>query len=151
MDNSTTKEIKDILNIILSSEIVLYFKTFSYHWNITSKNFSSHHKMLEKQYKELNEIIDQIAEMIRKYGIPVNGSASEFIKQSFIKEKNYMFGNNYKEIFIELVVDHEIMIKNMRKYIDELEKKDKIASDFLIDISKKHLEFAWFLRSHITN
>jgi starvation-inducible DNA-binding protein len=51
---------------VLSDAILLYTKTRKFHWNVSGNSFMELHKLFEKQYKILEEAIDEIAERINK-------------------------------------------------------------------------------------
>ena len=55
-------EVTELLNTILANEFVLYIKTLKFHWNIESSDFAALHLFLEKQYEQLLEISDDVAE-----------------------------------------------------------------------------------------
>jgi starvation-inducible DNA-binding protein len=57
-----------ILNALLSDEYVLYTKTRNYHWNVVGPQFHSLNMFFEEQYKELNEIVDNVAERAHSLG-----------------------------------------------------------------------------------
>ena len=53
------------LSVHLSDAYLLYVKTQNFHWNVVDPRFHSLHEFFEKQYQELAEAIDVIAERIR--------------------------------------------------------------------------------------
>src|SRR5690606_29750690 len=57
-----------ILNVVLADEFVLYTKTRRCHWNVVGPNFSELHALFQRQYEQLEEIIDDVAERIRALG-----------------------------------------------------------------------------------
>ncbi|TAN20324.1 MAG: DNA starvation/stationary phase protection protein, partial [Chitinophagaceae bacterium] len=63
-----SKAVALLLNKLLANEFVLYTKTRNYHWNIECPSFMEMHKLYESQYNELDEIIDAVAERVRKIG-----------------------------------------------------------------------------------
>jgi len=52
------------LKTLLANTYALYLKTHNYHWNVKGPNFFSLHKLLEEQYEDLAEAVDDIAERI---------------------------------------------------------------------------------------
>src|SRR3954469_13136680 len=75
-----------LLSTILSDEMTLYVKTRKAHWNVTGESFMELHKLFEGQYKQTEEVIDEIAERIGKLGEKTIGTMTEFLKLSAIKE-----------------------------------------------------------------
>ena len=74
-----TRKVSEELNKLLADEFVLYLKTLKFHWNIEGKDFHALHVFLEEQYTDLQTIIDEIAERIRKIGHFSNGSMKQFL------------------------------------------------------------------------
>src|SRR5690349_17737665 len=68
LDEKARQQVVDLLNHRLSDAFVLYVKTLNYHWNITGPEFIAIHLLLDDQYHELAESIDEIAERVRKVG-----------------------------------------------------------------------------------
>ena len=76
----------EILNNTLADLHVLYVKTRNYHWNVTGIQFRDFHKLLEDQYDQLSEAIDEVAERVRQLGAPAPGSMQEYLKRARLKE-----------------------------------------------------------------
>lgn len=68
IEENLRKKIVEALNHLLADTVSLYFKTHSYHWNVTSPMFQTLHDMFMQQYTELWNSIDIIAERIRSLG-----------------------------------------------------------------------------------
>lgn len=61
-------KVAEILTIVLADEFVLYTKTKKAHWNVEGPDFYNKHLFFEQQYRQLDDIIDSIAERIRTLG-----------------------------------------------------------------------------------
>ena len=143
-----SKSIKH-LEIILSSEMVLYVKTRSFHWNVSGNSFMELHKMFESQYIVLEKSIDEIAERIGKLGSNTIGTMAEFIKHSVIKENAKPVSQ--QNMIAELLADHESIIKQLRVFIKDIEDSDDYGSvDFATSLILSHEEQAWILRRYIS-
>lgn len=148
----STKNIEGVTGIltdVLSDLMVLYSKTRKFHWNVKGESFMELHKLFESQYKQLEEAIDEVAERINKLGAPVIGTFKEFLGNTSLKEKP----GNYPartDMLKELLADHETVIKNLRKAIDDCDEKYKDAgtTDFLTGLMKEHETIAWTLRRY---
>ena len=145
------KNITEILSFVLSDAIVLYTKTRKFHWNVSGNSFMELHKLFEKQYKILEEAIDEIAERINKLGAKTPGTMQEFLDMTSLKESPGRYPSQ-KEMLRELLKDHEAVIIQLRKYIDECDEKygDMGTSDFLTDLIKEHETIAWTLRRYLS-
>lgn len=58
---NTTEQLIEVFN----DNFVAYYRSHVAHVNITGRNFHSDHKLLQKVYEDLQDQIDNIAEMIR--------------------------------------------------------------------------------------
>src|SRR4029079_7951836 len=102
---SITKVV-DVLTKVLADEFVLYTKTRKAHWNVEGPDFYSKHIFFEKQYEELEKIIDEVAERIRTLGHYPPATLKEYLELTHLseqsREKNHSLG-----LIKELLTDHE--------------------------------------------
>jgi starvation-inducible DNA-binding protein len=140
----------ETLNKLLADEHVLYIKTRNYHWNVVGPRFHDLHIFLEKQYEEVAEIIDEVAENARMFGGSAAGSMKEFLKLTRLKESS---GDVPEEngILHDLVDDHESIIRSLREDIEHADEELKAAdaADFLTSVLEQHNKMAWMLRSFL--
>jgi len=139
-----------ILSTMLAGEMALYIKTRKFHWNVTGESFMELHKLFEGQYNQLEESIDEIAERIGKLGHKTIGTMQEFIKLSLIKESPAKYPSS-KDMLWELQKDHETLIIQLRKDIEECADKNKDAgtADFLTGLMEQHETTAWIIRRYL--
>lgn len=137
------------LQVLLADEQVLYTKTRNYHWNVEGDNFSEMHLFYEKQYDELAEIIDEVAERIRMIGHYSTGRLVDFLKLTQLTEPEYT--NDQPKQIKNLVEDHETIIRSLRTLITEFadKHKDLGTSDFVTGLLRQHEKMAWMLRSYL--
>lgn len=142
--------ISGILSTILADAVLLYTKTRKFHWNVSGPSFMELHKLFEKQYKELEEAIDEIAERINKLGSNTPGTMAEFIKLSSLKETPGKIPAQ-QGMIKELLSDHEHVIVALRKAVDDCDEKYKDAgtADFLTNLMESHETIAWTLRRYL--
>jgi starvation-inducible DNA-binding protein len=144
------KGITTILCVVLANAMLLYTKTRKFHWNVSGNSFMELHELFEEQYKKLERSIDEIAERINKLGTKTPGTMQEFLQLGSLKEAPGKYPAQ-KEMISELLKDHETVIKQVRKFIDECDEKygDMGTSDFLVDLIKEHETVAWTLRRYL--
>ena len=142
--------ITSLLATVLADEMTLYIKTRKFHWNVCGQSFMELHKLFEVQYKELEETIDEVAERIGKLGSKTIGTMEEFIAASTLKESPEKYPSQ-KNMLEELLADHETLIKQLRKGIEECCEKynDAGTADFLTGIMEEHETIAWVLRRYL--
>jgi starvation-inducible DNA-binding protein len=138
-----------VLGRLLADEHVLYVKTRNFHWNVTGLDFGSLHALFEKQYDELSETIDEIAERIRSLGGVAPGSMKEFLKLARLEEQP---GDSLaaEKMIAALLSDYETVIRALRADIEIVGKAgDAGTDDFLTGILEAHEKTAWMLRAHL--
>ncbi len=148
----STKNLNDIthlLSAVLADSVILYTKTRKFHWNVSGESFMELHKLFEGHYKQLEEAIDEIAERINKLGSKTIGTMAEFGKLASIKEHPGKYPSS-KEMIAELLEDHENVVIQLRKFVDQCAEKYKDAgtADFLTALMLGHETIAWTLRRY---
>jgi starvation-inducible DNA-binding protein len=139
----------NILANLLADEMVLYIKTRKFHWNVSGQSFMELHKLFEAQYTEFEKVIDEIAERIGKLGSHTIGTMSEFSELTRLKESPNVY-ESQKEILNELKSDHETLILELRKGIDEcVVNRDAGTTDFLTGVLVQHETSAWVLNRYL--
>jgi starvation-inducible DNA-binding protein len=148
LEMDVRQPIVKILNNTLSNEAVLTLKTRNAHWNVSGPGFFELHILFDTQYKQLNDISDEIAERVRMVGGIAIGSFAEFLSHTQLEEQP----GDIPDI-LHLLADHEIIIRllhdDIRKCKDEYE--DEGTSDLLVSVMRLHEKMAWMLRSYIEN
>ena len=144
--DKTQKSVTTELSRFLASTYSVYLKTQNFHWNVTGANFISLHAFFEKQYEDLADATDSIAERIRALGAFAPGSLAEFAKLSKIKDS--VGKKPAKKMIAELLADHLLL----EKLIKELllltkEDQDEGTQDLLIGRLRFHEKTIWILRS----
>jgi len=150
ISDKNLKSSSSVLSTVLSNEMTLYIKTRKFHWNVTGESFMELHKLFEGQYKELEEAIDEVAERIGKLGHKTIGTMHEFLKLATLKEHPGKHDSS-KEMLKELLKDHETIIVDLRKDIEDCAEKNKDAgtADFLTGLMEHHETTAWILRRYL--
>ena len=148
LTDKNARTIAEVLNRLLADEHIVYTKTRNYHWNYEGDNFMEMHKFYEGQYEELAEMIDEIAERIRKIGHHAEGRLKDFLKLTNLEEEDYTTDQN--EQVRNLTEDHQTIIRVLRNSIDKVDKlKDAGTVDLLTKIMQQHEKMAWMLRSYL--
>jgi len=143
------QKITNILNDNLADEYVLLTKTKNYHWNVEDPRFNDLHKFFDEQYELIATAIDEIAERVRAVGGKTRATLKEFLSSSQIREDVGSYPN--ADTMLEnLLSDHEVIIKTLRKNINECQDlNDEGTANFLTDKMEEHEKMAWMLRSFI--
>lgn len=141
-------EICSILNALLTDEFSLYARTRYCHWNVTGPAFSILHKFFEEQYEQLADMVDEVAERVRMLGgIAAGGNLSNITSSMRLPEAKEEQGA--MKMVLNLVNDHEAIIREVRKNIEHVNDIDAGTADFLTGIMEAHEKMAWMLRAHL--
>ena len=142
------REIAQGLAHFLADTWVVYVKTLRFHWNMRGAEFFMYHKLLEEQYKEMADAIDEIAERIRMLGHAAPGSMEEFLGLACLKESK---GALSQEGMVKaLVQDHQSLVEHCQELIAFTDaEKDYGSSDLLIERLRTHDKAHWLLASHL--
>jgi starvation-inducible DNA-binding protein len=148
LDSDVRHSIVEILNHTLANEAVLTVKTRSAHWNASGPTFFELHILFDSQYKQLNDISDEIAERVRMLGGVAIGSLQEFIRFTRVEEQSGVVPD-----ILRLLADHEASIRflreDARKCTEEYE--DEGTFELMVSVMRLHEKMAWMLRSYIEN
>lgn len=141
---------KTLLDTLLASDFVLYVKTLNFHWNMEGPRFVPFHKLLNDQYEQLAEMLDEMAEATRQLDRKSVASMAEFQSLSHIKEQP---GVSLDEtaMISALLSDHERIIANLRMSIAKAEDAKELGDivDYLVSWLEKHQKMAWMLRASL--
>lgn len=144
-------EVAHSLSKILADEYVLYTKTRKAHWNVEGPDFYNKHKFFEEQYIQLEDIVDEVAERIRKLGHFAPASLKQFLELTHLTEDDR--GKNDALSYIKvLLADHESILIHLRENIDNYASalKDAGTSDYITGLMETHETMAWMLRAHLS-
>lgn len=134
---------------LLADEFLLYTKTRNAHWNVTGDNFHANHIFFENQYKQLDELIDSVAERMRKIGHFAPATIKSYLELTQLTEYSER-SNDGLGFMKDLLQDHESIIEFLRgNVVPFAEKyKDYGTSDFITGLMETHEEMAWMIRSY---
>jgi starvation-inducible DNA-binding protein len=149
INEADRKAVSDQLAKLLADEFVLYTKTRNAHWNIEGPDFHAMHIFFEQQYNELDEVMDSVAERIRKIGHYAPATLTQLLQLTHLTEK-LDHKNDSLGFITELLQDHESIIEFIRGNINAFanDYNDAGTSDFITGLMETHEGMAWMLRSH---
>ncbi len=146
IEENIRKKIVEVLRQLLADTFCLYFKTHSYHWNVTGPMFQTLHDMFMQQYTELWNVIDLIAERIRSLGEFAPHSYSNLTNITQLKEDTNVPKAN--DMIRNLIQDHEAIIQYIRNNFSIIEQgNDQATIDLLTERLDVHEKTSWMLRS----
>lgn len=149
--SSKNKKCVRILNNLLANEYTLFTKTLNFHWNVTGPRFHSLHAFLEKQYRDLLEVMDDVAERVRILDDYPLSTVKEMKSITSIREKPDKHPS--AEVMInELLRDHLLIQEQIKEALAEegVFDNDQGTEDFLIGLLQKHEKTSWMLKAHLS-
>jgi len=151
LNKNSRQAVSNMLNSLLADEYLLYTKTQNYHWNVTGLMFNDLHTFFGKQYQQLAEIVDSVAERVRALGERSHGTMQEFLDNARLKEMPGVVPAA-QEMIKNLLEDHEAIIRTLRIDIEATtnEFEDAGTNNFLSDLITRHEKMAWMLRAYIS-
>src|ERR1700722_3294637 len=102
------QEVADLLNNFLANVHALYLRTLGCHWNMEDPRFYFFHELLEKQYKELAEKQNLVAEKLRQMGRKAPATMQEY--KHLMNQKETLELLNADEMIEGLVAIYEQLL-----------------------------------------
>lgn len=134
------------MRTILGTNFGLYFKSHTFHWNVTGANFNDYHAFLGAFYTQVFGNTDLIAEKIRMLGQYAPTSLGRMLELSDIEEEDVI--PDALEMFRRLSRDNDRFIFHLRAGIRAADTAGEPAiSNFLQDLLDQHQKHAWMLKS----
>ena len=134
------------LRELLGDTFGLYAKTHAFHWNVTGPMFETLHLLFERQYTELWEAADEIAERLRAVKSFAPATLTDMLKTSAVKEQNNIPAA--LDMVRELASDHRLVAGRIREAIPTLEDAgDDLTADLFVARGREHEKTAWMLES----
>lgn len=138
------KVVAEMLGRTLASTYVLYHKTQGFHWNVTGPLFVAVHELTEKQYEDLAEAVDDIAERVRALGAPAPMGLAGYVSESAVLDQSEF--PDVGTMLRGLAKDHLTVADEMRKVVSAAEDiNDVYTADLLTSRIGAHEEAAWML------
>lgn len=149
LEQKACEKIASFLARTQANTYLLLVKTQNFHWNLVDSRFHSLHGFFEEQYTELFTAVDGLAERIRMLGIRAPGSLQEFLDLGSLDETSGVLSGD--AMLSELLIDHELIIQDLRGQIQEAGKyNDQGTIDLLIERLRAHEKTSWMLKAHFS-
>lgn len=139
-------DLVDGMKVYLASNFTLYLKTHGAHWNVTGMFFPQLHDLFGKQYEDLFEQVDTIAEKIRELDAFAPANLAEMQTLSIIDSLDGVLdAKGYVE---RLLLDHERMIMFLNKLFKVAESVNHQAiMNYIAERLDAHAKDRWMLRT----
>jgi starvation-inducible DNA-binding protein len=88
LDVASVAEIAETLRRLLADVFALYLKTKSFHWHISGRHFRDDHLLLDEHAIQIFNMVDDIAERIRKMGGTALRSIGDITRNQRLKDND---------------------------------------------------------------
>lgn len=133
---------KENMNLLLSDLVAFYHKLQSYHWYVKGQAFYQVHGMLETYYDEINEQIDEVAEVALMSGIKPVSRLSDFSTLTKIEEPENEYISS-DAVFESVLKDFSYLLKSVEEIKAAADEENNYLisakMDGLIEAYKKHI------------
>lgn len=146
MQENEQAVVVDGLRRVFADTYSLYLKTQNYHWNVTGPHFASLHAMLESQFEELAEAIDELAERLRILGVFAPGTFEEI--QSLTSLKSGSADQPAEKMLSDVLEGHSALSRSIADVMrTAVEASDEGTIGLLSERLANHEKAEWILRS----
>ncbi len=138
----------DSLNLVLADSYQLMALTHLAHWNVEGDSFFQLHTAFQKQYEELFEAVDDIAERVRALDAYAIGGLSTLARTAGMEE--FKSPMPQKDYVAALIVAHEKVADDATRTRDLAgELNDLQTQDLMIGRLQSHEKVVWMLKSFL--
>jgi starvation-inducible DNA-binding protein len=131
----------------LGTAFALYVMTHGVHWNVEGPDFYQLHKLLDDQYREIWDSLDEIAEHLRAMDAYAPQSMDRFLELSRVPSASPA-PFIAREMLIQLMKGHETMIALLSEALHLAEEADNQGLvNFLGARIEAHQKHRWMLRA----
>lgn len=124
---------------------VAYYRAHAQHLNITGRNFTSDHKLLQKIYEDLQDQIDVIGEFIRTIGAEAPDTIQEILDGSNLTEDTAYTADDRLKIVQDSL---EYLVTEYKVLFDiATEATDQDIANYAADRIGVHSKQIWQLKS----
>jgi starvation-inducible DNA-binding protein len=148
LDTSARQSVIEILNHLLADESVLSFKTHRAEGQPGETIAPELQLLYDAQYKQINDIVIEIAERVRILGGSPLSDSEELSNAARLDGKLAVTPS-----IISILADHETFIRFLREDTRKCSEAydDQGTFAILVSIMRLHEKMAWVLRSNIKN
>ena len=145
LDDVARNKISQAVNALIADIFVLYVKTKNFHWHMSGSHYRDYHLLLDEQSDQIFEMIDVLAERVRKLGKRTIHSISEIAQLQKIQDNNKDYVSP-RAMLEELMNDNKTLAQAMRLAHELCDEGNDLATaslleNFIDDTERR----VWFL------
>lgn len=145
LGNDAREAITKAINPLVADAFALYVKTKNFHWHLAGSHFRDYHLLFDEQAGQVFEMIDVLAERVRKLGGLTVHSIGEISQLQTIKDDNETFVAS-NEMIHRLLDDNKSYAEHLvRAHAVCGEHKDVATTSILENFIDETERRIWFL------
>ena len=145
LNKGACKAVTDVINPLIADAFALYIKTKNYHWHVTGSHYRDYHLLLDEQAAQIFNMIDILAERIRKLGGTTIRSVDHVSRLTRIHDDNDAFVPPI-EMIRRLLEDNKDYATHLREAHRICDENDDVATASVLEIFIDETERrTWFL------
>ena len=135
-----------LLSDTQASLLVLFHKTWVYHWNVVGPNFQQLHTLFGEQYETIFEEIDRLTEHMRYLNMRPVSTLTRVVEVTEVSEAQS--GADAEAMIEDLLQSNMKICELLGKVSEEAgNQKQNATSNIADDLAETHGKFVWMLRS----
>lgn len=139
------QQISAALNRLVADAFALYVKTKNFHWHLSGSHFRDYHLLFDEQAIQILNIVDVLAERVRKIGGLTIHSIGEIAKLQAIVDDDADFVSP-EEMVKRLLKDNQSYIASLRIAHKLCADYEDVASCSVLEVFLDEAERrVWFL------
>ncbi len=149
LDQSTRKQMVNVLRQEMADLFDLYSQTKQAHWNVKGSLFIALHELFDQLAEEILPLVDTMAERITALGGVARGTARMTADQTRLPE---FPANTFKDIdVLKAVVERYAHVAStVREAVDVAnDAGDQATTDLFIEVSRTLDKSLYFLEAHL--
>lgn len=133
------------VNPLVADAFALYIKTKNFHWHLSGHHFRDYHLLFDEQADQIFEMIDVLAERVRKLGGLTIHSIGEISKLQSIKDDDDSFVEPI-EMVRRLLNDNKNLASRMLQAHEVCAEHDDVGTTSILEVFIDETERrTWFL------
>jgi starvation-inducible DNA-binding protein len=145
LGEKATKAISGAINPLVADAFALYVKTKNFHWHMSGPHYRDYHLLFDEQAAQIFEMIDVLAERVRKLGGLTIHSIGQISQLQNIKDDNDEFVPA-REMVRRLMEDNKNLSARMLAAHHICEEHKDFATTSILEVFIDETERrTWFL------
>jgi starvation-inducible DNA-binding protein len=145
LGDSARKAISVALNPLAADAFALFVKTKNFHWHVSGSHFRDYHLLLDEQAQQIFNMIDILAERVRKLGGTTIHSIGQISRLKTIQDDDEILVPA-KEMIKRLLKDNKAFLLHLRSAHQICDDNNDVATASLLEVFIDETERRiWFL------